>query len=116
VLRDVLTAARVLFHLELDTDGVSWSPLDDGVPGSTGAMVVMARHAGPGDSLLLVETLMDRDHLRRPRIVLKDALQWDPLLDVLLNRLPAVFVAPGRDDVRSGSVTWRATWARRTRC
>ena len=96
VLRDLVTAARVLFHLELDTDGVSWSPLDDGVPGSTDAMVVLARHAGPGDSLLLVETLMDRDHLRRPRIVLKDALQWDPLLDVVLNRLPAVFVAPGR--------------------
>ena len=99
VLRDLVTAARLLFHLELDTDGVSWSPLDDGVPGSENAMLVLARHAGPGDSLLLVETLMDRDHLRRPRIVLKDALQWDPLLDVLLNRLPAVFVAPGRADV-----------------
>ena len=99
VLEELVTAARLLFHLELDTDGVSWSPLDDGVPGSTNAMVVLARHAGPGDSLLLVETLMDRDHLRRPRIVLKDVLQWDPLLDVLLHRLPAVFVAPGRDDV-----------------
>ena len=99
VLHDVVTAARLLFHLELDTDGVSWSPLHDGVPGSEQAMVVLARHAGPGDSLLLVETLMDRDHLRRPRIVLKDALQWDPLLDVLLSRLPAVFVSPGRDDV-----------------
>jgi 1-acyl-sn-glycerol-3-phosphate acyltransferase len=99
VLRDVVAVARRLFHLELDTDGVSWSPLDDGTPGSTNAMVVLARHAGPGDSLLLVETLMDRDHLRRPRIVLKDQLQWDPLLDVLLNRLPAVFVAPGRPDL-----------------
>jgi 1-acyl-sn-glycerol-3-phosphate acyltransferase len=99
VLDDLVAAARVLFHLELDTAGVSWSPLDDGVPGSPNAMVVLARHAGPGDSLLLVQALMDRDHLRRPRIVLKDALQWDPLLDVLLNRLPAVFVAPRRDDV-----------------
>jgi len=98
-LRHLVTAARVLFHVELDTDGVSWSPLDDGVPGSTNAMVVLARHAGPGDSLLLVQTLMDRDHLRRPRIVLKDALQWDPLLDVLLHRLPAVFVTLGRGDV-----------------
>ena len=99
VLRDVVAVARRLFHLQLDTDGVSWSPVDDGKPGSTNAMVVLARHAGPGDSLLLVETLMDRDHLRRPRIVLKDVLQWDPLLDVLLNRLPAVFVAPGRSDL-----------------
>ena len=99
VLDDVLAAARWLFHLELDTDQVSWSPLDDGVPGSSNAMVVLARHAGPGDSLLLVQTLMNRDHLRRPRIVLKAELQWDPLLDVLLNRLPTAFLSPGRPDL-----------------
>jgi 1-acyl-sn-glycerol-3-phosphate acyltransferase len=95
LLAEVLRAARVLFHLEIDTDGVSWSPLDDGVPGSTNAMIVLSRHAGPGDSLLLVATLMDRDHLRRPRIVLKDTLQWDPLLDVYLNRLPNAFLSSG---------------------
>jgi 1-acyl-sn-glycerol-3-phosphate acyltransferase len=99
ILARVLAAARLLFHLEIDTDGVSWSPLDDGIPGSTNAMVVLSRHAGPGDSLLLVRTLMDRDHLRRPRIVLKDTLQWDPLLDVYLNRLPNAFLSPGRKDL-----------------
>ena len=97
LLAQALTAARLLFHLEIDTDGVSWSPLDDGVPGSTNAMVVLSRHAGPGDSLLLVRTLMDRDHRRRPRIVLKDTLQWDPLLDVYLNRLPNAFLSSGAD-------------------
>jgi 1-acyl-sn-glycerol-3-phosphate acyltransferase len=99
VLRVVLDAlmrvAQRLFALRLVTDGESWSPLDDGVPGSTNAMVVLSRHAGPGDSLLLVHTLMNRDHLRRPRIVLKDLLQLDPLLDVHLNRLPNHFVAAG---------------------
>jgi 1-acyl-sn-glycerol-3-phosphate acyltransferase len=35
---------------------------------------------------------MNRDHLRQPRIVLKDVLQLDPLLDVYLNRLPNHFV------------------------
>jgi 1-acyl-sn-glycerol-3-phosphate acyltransferase len=95
LLAEVLRAAQVLFHLEIDTDGVSWSPLDDGVPGSTNAMIVLSRHAGPGDSLLVVATLMDRDHLRRPRIVLKDTLQWDPLLDVYLNRLPNAFLSSG---------------------
>jgi 1-acyl-sn-glycerol-3-phosphate acyltransferase len=99
LLKEVLLTARVLFHLEIDTDGVSWSPLDDGVPGSTNAMVVLSRHAGPGDSLLMVRTLMDRDHLRRPRIVLKDTLQWDPLLDVYLNRLPNAFMTSGRRDM-----------------
>jgi 1-acyl-sn-glycerol-3-phosphate acyltransferase len=55
-------------------------------------MVVLSRHAGPGDSFLLVHTLMNRDHLRQPRIVLKDLLQMDPLIDVYLNRLPNHFV------------------------
>lgn len=99
LLKEVLLTARVLFHLEIVDDDVSWSPLDDGVPGSTNAMVVLSRHAGPGDSLLLVRTLMDRDHLRRPRIVLKDTLQWDPLLDVYLNRLPNAFMTSGRKDM-----------------
>jgi 1-acyl-sn-glycerol-3-phosphate acyltransferase len=58
-------------------------------------MVVLSRHAGPGDSFLLVHTLMNRDHLRQPRIVLKDLLQLDPLIDVYLNRLPNHFVAAG---------------------
>ena len=93
LLLDVLMrVARRLFALRLVTDSASWSPLDDGVPGSTNAMVVLSRHAGPGDSFLLVHTLMDRNHLRRPRIVLKDVLQLDPLIDVYLNRLPNHFV------------------------
>ena len=95
VLDVLMRAARRLFALRVVTDGESWSPLDDGVPGSTNAMVVLSRHAGPGDSFLLVHTLMDRDHLRRPRIVLKDVLQLDPLIDVHLNRLPNHFVSAG---------------------
>jgi hypothetical protein len=59
LLAEVLLTATVLFHLRIDTDGVSWSPVEDGVPGSTNAMVVLSRHAGPGDSLLLVRTLED---------------------------------------------------------
>ena len=93
LLLDVLMRVALrLFALRLVTDGASWSPLDDGVPGSTNAMVVLSRHAGPGDSFLLVHTLMNRDHLRQPRIVLKDVLQLDPLIDVYLNRLPNHFV------------------------
>jgi 1-acyl-sn-glycerol-3-phosphate acyltransferase len=94
----MMRAAQRLFALRLVTDGASWSPLDDGVAGSTNAMVVLSRHAGPGDSFLLVHTLMDRDHLRRPRIVLKDVLQLDPLVDVYLNRLPNHFVPTERSD------------------
>jgi len=96
LLLGAVRAAQLLFGLRLSTAAVSWSPLDDGVPGSEQAMLVLSRHAGPGDSLLLVHTLLDRDHLRRPRIVLKDALALDPLVDVYLHRLPSGFV--GRDD------------------
>jgi 1-acyl-sn-glycerol-3-phosphate acyltransferase len=62
-------------------------------------ILVLARHAGPGDSFTLVELLLSRYH-RTPRIVLKETLQWDPGLDVLLNRLSAVFLpahAAGED-------------------
>ncbi|HEX5542569.1 MAG TPA: 1-acyl-sn-glycerol-3-phosphate acyltransferase [Micromonospora sp.] len=56
--------------------------------------LVLCRHAGPGDSFILIHALVnwfDRD----PRIVLKDTLQWDPAVDVMLNRLPNRFIAPG---------------------
>jgi 1-acyl-sn-glycerol-3-phosphate acyltransferase len=92
LLQVLVGAARVLFGLRLDTDEVSWSPLDDGTAGSENAMLVLSRHAGPGDSLLLVHTLLNRDHLRRPRIVLKDTLALDPLVDLYLHRLPSAFV------------------------
>jgi len=87
------TATRVM-RLQVSTDKGSWSPLDDGLPGSTNAMLVLSRHGGPGDSVLMVHTLMNADHLREPRIVLKEALQFDPLVDVYLNRLPARFISP----------------------
>ena len=98
VLVAVVGSARLLFGLRVVDDEVGWSPMHDGVPGSENAMLVLSRHAGPGDSLLLVHTLLGRDHARRPRIVLKDLLQLDPLVDVYLNRLPNAFLAAGADD------------------
>ncbi len=90
----LVSTAQRLFKLRLETDEVSWSPLDDGVPGSDNAMLVASRHAGPGDSVLLIETLMNRDHLRKPRMVAKDTLQLDPAIDVYLNRVPNRFINP----------------------
>jgi 1-acyl-sn-glycerol-3-phosphate acyltransferase len=59
-----------------------------------GPMLVFSRHAGPGDSFLLAHALINW-YDREPRIVLKDSLQWDPTIDVLLNRLPNRFLVPG---------------------
>jgi 1-acyl-sn-glycerol-3-phosphate acyltransferase len=59
----------------------------------TRPVIVLSRHAGPGDSFLLVQHLLSR-YRRRPRIVMKAALQFDPILDVVINRLPHAFVHP----------------------
>jgi 1-acyl-sn-glycerol-3-phosphate acyltransferase len=53
--------------------------------------LVFCRHAGPGDSFLLIHALVNWFH-REPRIVLKSTLQWDPVIDVMLNRLPSRFI------------------------
>jgi len=62
--------------------------------------LVVCRHAGPGDSFILIHALVNW-YAREPRIVLKDTLQWDPAIDVLLNRLPSRFIAPGSDRGRA---------------
>jgi 1-acyl-sn-glycerol-3-phosphate acyltransferase len=59
--------------------------------------VVLSRHAGEGDSLLVLHQLLCR-HGRRPRIVLHHALRMDPLIDVLGRRLPNRFVDPRGGD------------------
>ena len=61
----------------------------------TRPVIVLSRHAGPGDSFLLIHHLLER-YRRRPRIVMKAMLQLDPGLDVVINRLPNAFVHPGR--------------------
>ncbi len=61
----------------------------------TRPVIVLSRHAGPGDSFLLVHHLLSL-YRRKPRIVMKAALQLDPSLDVVINRLPHAFVRPQR--------------------
>jgi 1-acyl-sn-glycerol-3-phosphate acyltransferase len=61
----------------------------------TRPIIVLSRHAGPGDSFLLVHHLLSR-YQRKPCIVMKAALQFDPSLDVVVNRLPHAFVSPHR--------------------
>src|SRR5215472_3628834 len=61
----------------------------------TRPVIVLSRHAGPGDSFLLVRHLLSV-YGRRPRVVMKATLQLDPSLDVVANRLPNVFVRQSR--------------------
>ena len=77
-------AKRVL-HLEIVTQG----PTPDAFPGDP--LLVVCRHAGPGDSFTLMHALMNT-YGREPRVVLKDTMAWDPAVDVLLSRLPSRFI------------------------
>ena len=60
-------------------------------------VLVLGRHAGEGDTLLVLHELLCK-HARGPRIVMHEALRWDPLIDVLGDRLPNRFVDPRGGD------------------
>ncbi len=79
--------ARRVLNLTIGTSG----PDPDAYPGHP--ILVLCRHAGPGDSFLLMYALMHWYH-REPRVVLKYTIAWDPMIDVILHRIPARFVTP----------------------
>ena len=90
MLGTVMRTAKRTFRLSIVMDGPA---------PSTGAIrtrpaLVLSRHAGPGDSMMLMDAICNV-YKREPRIVLKEFLQWDPAVDVILNRLPASFVSSG---------------------
>ncbi len=87
----VFTEARRVLALRIETRG----PSPDAYPGTP--LIVACRHAGVGDSFTLIHALMDWYH-REPRVVLKDTMAWDPMIDVVLSRIPARFIKtnPGR--------------------
>jgi 1-acyl-sn-glycerol-3-phosphate acyltransferase len=88
---------RVL-HVQVEVEGPPPTSYD-GKP-----LLILSRHAGPGDSFLVVHALINW-YAREPRIVLKDTLQWDAAIDVLLNRLPNRFIRP--EPGRSGDLVER---------
>jgi 1-acyl-sn-glycerol-3-phosphate acyltransferase len=60
----------------------------------TEPLIALSRHAGPADSLAIA-WLLSRTAGRLPRIVLAEALRWDPGIDVILSRLQSFFVPSG---------------------
>ncbi len=60
-------------------------------------LIVLSVHAGPGDTIFIVDELMTRFH-RRPSVVFKERLMLDPCIDLLARRLPhAVLDTSDRD-------------------
>jgi 1-acyl-sn-glycerol-3-phosphate acyltransferase len=91
MLRRVVASAKFTFKLSIIREG---DPPRTSGSGPSRPVMVLSRHAGPGDSILLMDAVASGNR-RRPRIVLKEFLQWDPMIDVILNRIPSAFVPSG---------------------
>jgi 1-acyl-sn-glycerol-3-phosphate acyltransferase len=103
VYRSIARWARV--EVRIDGSEAALAALSQG----GGPAIVLSRHAGEGDSLLVLHELLCR-HRRRPHLVLHEALRLDPLIDVLGHRLPNRFVDPrgGDTEVEIAAMTEEA--------
>ena len=91
MLRRVVASALFTFKVTIRREGGAPQTQDT----RSRPILVMSRHAGPGDSMLLMDGLANANRCQ-PRIVMKEFLQWDPAIDVMLNRLPVSFIPVGR--------------------
>ena len=97
--------ARRVLRLTIESEGPG--PLDAPPAGRSWSA---AGTPGPGDSFVLIHTLMAW-YDREPRVVLKDTLAWDPMISVVLNRIPARFITPnpGPDEDLEAQIAELAT-------
>lgn len=86
----LVAAGRRIFDVgfDVDTDDLAFTEEELRYP-----VLVFSRHAGPGDSFLLVHSLLQAG--QHPRIVLKDSLRWSPVIDIGLGRVPTFFIGRG---------------------
>ncbi|HET6866936.1 MAG TPA: 1-acyl-sn-glycerol-3-phosphate acyltransferase [Solirubrobacteraceae bacterium] len=54
-------------------------------------VLVFSRHAGPGDTVFIVDELVSRFD-RRPSVVFKESIALDPSVDLLAHRLPQAMI------------------------
>ncbi|MEU6476687.1 hypothetical protein ABZ858_07300 [Streptomyces sp. NPDC047017] len=87
LLRLLRGAAGRMFRVRVQVT----PPIPEGTGRATAPVLVFVRHAGVGDSFLLLQTLLSEAGLR-PHTVLKRALRADPALDVLVGRVPHCFL------------------------
>lgn len=90
---------RVISAASFSLLGLRIEVVDPPVP-RPGPLLVFGRHAGAGNSLMMIRTLMLRYH-RRPRVVMLAFLQWDPVIDVVGHRVPSLFIEhdPEKNDL-----------------
>lgn len=63
------------------------SPEATGALESDEPLIVLSRHAGPGDTIFICDELLSRFR-RRPSVVFKETIAIDPCVDLLAYRLP----------------------------
>ena len=56
-------------------------------------LIVLSRHAGPGDTIFIGDQLVSRFR-RRPSVVFKETIALDPCIDLLAHRLPHAMIDP----------------------
>ncbi len=95
LLARLYRAACWLFGLRVEVRAGQQEQREAHAGALPGPVIVLARHAGPGDTFLLVYGLLAYAG-RRPLLVLKHALALDPWIDVLLGRVPHSFIDPDR--------------------
>jgi 1-acyl-sn-glycerol-3-phosphate acyltransferase len=91
VYRTIVRVARVEVHMSESAEA------EEALTSARRPVVVLSRHAGEGDTLLVIHQLLCR-HGRLPRVVMHERLRLDPLIDVLGTRLPNRFVDPRGGD------------------
>ena len=101
-LSSINAVAKKVFHMRV--------VIEDRPEPRAGPILVFCRHAGPGNSMLLIGTIMV-GYRRHPRIVMLAKLQWEPLYDIMLNRTPNRFIRhdPARRELYTNAITGLAT-------
>lgn len=77
-------AARSVLQIDVSPDP---SPEATRALESDQPLLLFSRHAGPGDTIFIIDELLSRFD-RRPSVAFKESLAYDPSVDLLGHRLP----------------------------
>jgi len=84
------TAGRDSLEIDVVSDA---SPDATRALESDAPLIVLSRHAGPGDTIFIGDLLVSRFR-RRPSVVFKETIAIDPCIDLLAHRLPHAMIDP----------------------
>ena len=99
-------SAAVRSSLEIDVVSEA-SPEATRALESDAPLIVLSRHAGPGDTIFIGDQLVSRFQ-RRPSVVFKQTIAIDPCIDLLAHRLPHAMIDPSdreQCDARIGQIS-----------